>query len=575
MWHAFVLAASAYTQPACFSASLVSPRASPITARVVNSNSEEAKDFKKQALNRPDQGRPVAAKERGNPKISYDKPDLASPIETFNALCRSCGVPESRDALLDFQGFVLAFEQLFNDNVPLDPDLADELHDIVLGVDSDEDEVSVTQWNAFHRKWTQATTMEQHLSAIVERRKAKEDFEEERERLAAELEQKEKDWKVELEKAKLNAMERVPKRKLLADENKEKAKKTGKWFEERESAARAAAAYRSLDPENWYKVTESIGGLSEPLEEIRRRIWTPLCAPSSLLEELGAERVKGMLLYGPPGCGKSYVAARLSAGLSRRPPTVVSGPEIMDKFVGGSEAQLRTIFTNPPEVPARPGDAADMHEIAENNELHVVVLDEFDAIARQRGDGSKAGDSATRDSVVNQLLVLMDGVSELPIPTFVLAMTNRRELVDNALLRPGRLEVHVEVGKPDEDGRGQILRIHAEKMRDSGRLALDGQAADGECSLERVDDATYDDWIASIAGKTEGFSGAAMAAVVRAAVARALDRSVSSENLSLCQVTDDDFSDAIKDVRQSSLELSQLEEEMEMERKLAFPNPIS
>ena len=207
----------------------------------------------------------------------------------------------------------------------------------------------------------------------------------------------------------------------------------------------------------------------------------------------------------------------------------------------------------------------------------MIVLDEFDAIARQRGDGSKAGDSATRDSVVNQLLVLMDGVSELPTPTFVLAMTNRRELVDSALLRPGRLEVHVEVGKPDEDGRGQILRIHAEKMRDSGRLALEGHATgtDGECSLERVDDVTYADWITSIAQKTEGFSGAAMAAVVRAAVARALDRSVSSENLSLCQVTDDDFGEAITDVRQSSLELSQLEEERELQRKLAFPNPIS
>ena len=85
----------------------------------------------------------------------------------------------------------------------------------------------------------------------------------------------------------------------------------------------------------------------------------------------------------------------------------------------------------------------------------MVVLDEFDAIARQRGDGSKAGDSATRDSVVNQLLVLMDGVSELPIPTFVLAMTNRRELVDNALLRPGRLEVHVDGPEDDAavDGR--------------------------------------------------------------------------------------------------------------------------
>ena len=79
----------------------------------------------------------------------------------------------------------------------------------------------------------------------------------------------------------------------------------------------------------WEGVTGGVGGLAPALEEIRRRVWTPLCAPCSLLEELGAERVKGLLLYGPPGCGKSYLAARLASGLSRRPPTIVSGPEIM------------------------------------------------------------------------------------------------------------------------------------------------------------------------------------------------------------------------------------------------------
>ena len=70
----------------------------------------------------------------------------------------------------------------------------------------------------------------------------------------------------------------------------------------------------------------------------------PLCAPNQLLEELGAQRVKGLLLYGPPGCGKSLLASRLAAGLSQRPPTLVSGPEIMDKYVGNSEAQLRNLF---------------------------------------------------------------------------------------------------------------------------------------------------------------------------------------------------------------------------------------
>jgi len=345
--------------------------------------------------------------------------------------------------------------------------------------------------------------------------------------------------------------------KLLANQMASEGRSRGKWFEERESAALAAAKYRSLDPESWASVTNDVGGLREALEEIRRRIWTPLCAPQELLDELGAERVKGLLLYGPPGCGKSYLASRLASGLSRRPPTVVSGPELMDKYVGSSEAQLRTVFTNPPQVPPRVGDAQDVQMIAENNELHVILLDEFDAIARQRSEDK---DSATRDSVVNQLLVLMDGVAQLPVPTFVLALTNRRELIDSAILRPGRLEVHVEVGKPDPSGRAAILRIHAEKMRDSGRLSLSGEpplAVDGEgCTIEEVDDVAYEAWIEAIASRTEGFSGAAIAAVVRAAIARALDRSVSADDVSGCSVTSADFDRAVDDVRTSSLELS-------------------
>jgi len=229
----------------------------------------------------------------------------------------------------------------------------------------------------------------------------------------------------------------------------------------------------------------------------------------------------------------------------------------MDKYVGSSEAQLRTVFTSPPQVPARVGDAQDVQMIAENNELHVILLDEFDAIARQRSEDK---DSATRDSVVNQLLVLMDGVAQLPVPTFVLALTNRRELIDSAILRPGRLEVHVEVGKPDPTGRAAILRIHAEKMRDSGRLSLSGEpplAVDGEgCTIEEVDDVAYEAWIEAIASRTEGFSGAAIAAVVRAAIARALDRSVSADDVSGCSVTSADFDRAVDDVRTSSLELS-------------------
>ena len=98
--------------------------------------------------------------------------------------------------------------------------------------------------------------------------------------------------------------------------------------------------------------------------------------------------------------------------------------------------------------------------------MQVIVFDEFDALARTRSDGDRS-DGATRDSLVNQLLAVMDGLADLPVPTFVLALTNRRSLVDPAVLRPGRLEVHCEIAPPTESGRAQILRIHADAMRES------------------------------------------------------------------------------------------------------------
>ena len=200
---------------------------------------------------------------------------------------------------------------------------------------------------------------------------------------------------------------------------------------------------------------------------------------------------------------------------------------------------------------------------AEENELHIIVLDEFDAIARKRSSeerGGNEGGMAARDSVVNQLLALMDGVASLPVPTFVIALTNRRELIDPAVLRPGRLEAQVEVGRPDADGRAAILRIHAEKMRASGRLALGTPAsgdADDACTLEPPDEATYVRWLTNVASRTRGFSGAALAALVRGAIARALDRSVEALDTDGCSVTEGDFVSAIEDLRATSLELEQ------------------
>jgi SpoVK/Ycf46/Vps4 family AAA+-type ATPase len=117
----------------------------------------------------------------------------------------------------------------------------------------------------------------------------------------------------------------------------------------------------------------------------------------------------------------------------------------------------------------------------------------------------------------------------------------------------------VAVGRPDDDGRAAILRIHAEKMRASGRLALGTprDATDDGCALEPPDDATYALWLANVASRTSGFSGAALAALVRGAIARALDRSVESLDTDGCSVTEGDFVSAIEDLQATSLELEQ------------------
>ncbi|GMS82664.1 hypothetical protein PENTCL1PPCAC_4839, partial [Pristionchus entomophagus] len=282
--------------------------------------------------------------------------------------------------------------------------------------------------------------------------------------------------------------------KLLAD--------SGIIFDKEEGASinligksKGKSAYRSIINPDWDFSKLGIGGLDTEFTAIFRRAFASRVFPPEYIEQLGMKHVRGILLYGPPGTGKTLMARQIGKMLNAREPKIVNGPQILDKYVGESEANIRKLFADAEEEQRRCGA---------NSGLHIIIFDEIDAICKQRG--SMAGSSSVHDTVVNQLLSKMDGVEQLN-NILVIGMTNRRDMIDEALLRPGRLEVQVMINLPDEAGRLQILKIHTARMRDYGTL-----------------DANVD--LNVLAAKSKNFSGAEIEGLVRAAQSSAMNRLV-------------------------------------------------
>ncbi len=138
-------------------------------------------------------------------------------------------------------------------------------------------------------------------------------------------------------------------------------------------------------------------------------------------------------------------------------------PELLDRWVGGSERLVRELFHD------AEAELASVNGDASRSALHVIVVDEIDAVFRKRSSAEDSGE-ATRSSTVNQILAKLDGVEAIP-NVLLIGMTNRRELLDEALLRPGRLEVQIEIPLPDKEGRREILQIHFGALRSRGRLS--------------------------------------------------------------------------------------------------------
>jgi transitional endoplasmic reticulum ATPase len=222
---------------------------------------------------------------------------------------------------------------------------------------------------------------------------------------------------------------------------------------------------------------EDVGGMKGVVEKVREMIELPLRHPE-IFERLGVEPPKGVLLYGPPGTGKTLLAKAVATE-SGANFISISGPEVMSKFYGESEANLRNIFDD-----------------AEKNAPSIIFIDEIDSIAPKREDTT--GEVERR--VVSQLLTLMDGLKKRG-KVIVIAATNRPNAIDPALRRGGRFDREIEIPVPDRGGRLEVLKIHTRNMP--------------------MDKAVSLDWLADV---TYGYVGADVAALVKEAAMSALRR---------------------------------------------------
>jgi len=261
---------------------------------------------------------------------------------------------------------------------------------------------------------------------------------------------------------------------------------------------------------------EDIGGLEEEIRRIREMVELPLRHPE-IFQRLGIDPPKGVLLHGPPGCGKTLLA-RAVASESEANFYAINGPEIMSKFYGESEARMRKMF-----------------EDAEKNAPSILFIDEIDAIAPKRSEVT--GEVERR--VVAQLLASMDGLKGRG-HIIVIGATNRPDAIDEALRRPGRFDREVEIGIPGREGRSEIMQIHTRGMP----LAEDFE-------LEKV------------AAITHGYTGADLEALSRESAMKALrrylpqidleEKRIPHEVLDTMEVNQQDIRDAFREITPTAM----------------------
>ncbi|XP_057962304.1 vesicle-fusing ATPase-like [Malania oleifera] len=214
-----------------------------------------------------------------------------------------------------------------------------------------------------------------------------------------------------------------------------------------------------------------IGGMTSTFMKLFEKAFATRTLPSDVSKRLSINHVKGVLLYGPPGTGKTLISRKIAALLNARGPWVVRGPEVYAKYLGESEEKMRELFK-----PA----LDDQKKYGNMSPLHIIIIDEIDSVAR------------------------IDGFDHLN-NIFLIGTTNRPDIIDGALLRPGRLELNLEISFPDEQGREQILKVHSRNIQKEGILQLD-----------------FD--FKQLASMTENWSGADLESLVRQALSSAIVR---------------------------------------------------
>ncbi len=257
---------------------------------------------------------------------------------------------------------------------------------------------------------------------------------------------------------------------------------------------------------------DDVGGLDALKEELKEAVEWPIKYKDAY-DYVDVEAPKGILLYGPPGTGKTMIAKAL-AKMTESNFISIKGPELLSKWVGESEKGVREIFRK-----------------ARQAAPCIIFLDEVDALVPRRGSGGS--DSRVTENVVSQILTEIDGLEELN-NVLIIGATNRLDIVDEALLRPGRFDRIIKVPNPDEKGRQHIFEIHTKKKP----LGSDVK-------------------ISEIVKITDDFSGAEIAAVANRAAIAALKRYVSgkSKNVKEIKITQQDLIDAVDKVRPQKKEM--------------------